>query len=230
MRFSRGATTTRWTNTDGVSISSGSSSPDLDQLLDLGDRDPPAVADHRVEVARGLPVDEVAEAVGLPRGHEGEVADDAALEDVLPPVEFAGLLPLGDDRAVAAGVKKAGDARAAGADPLGERPLRAELQLELAGQVLPLELGVLPDVGRDHLPDLSLPEEDPEAPVVHAAVVRDAGQSRHVALGERQDEVLGDAAEAEAADDERGAGRDVGHGLRSGLMERNGPDDLAIES
>ena len=42
---------------------------------------------HRIEVARRLPVDEVAQPVALPRGDEREVADDAPLEDVLAPVE-----------------------------------------------------------------------------------------------------------------------------------------------
>src|SRR5262245_31614149 len=43
----------------------------LDELLDLGDRDLPRRRGHRIEVARRLPVDEVAQAVGLPRRHHG---------------------------------------------------------------------------------------------------------------------------------------------------------------
>ena len=46
------------------------------------------------------------------------------------------------------------DAGAAGAQPLGQRALRHQLDLELAGEELALELLVLADVGRDHLPDL----------------------------------------------------------------------------
>ena len=47
-----------------------------------------------------------------------------------------------------AGGEEGGDAGAAGAQPLGERALRDELDLELAGEELALELLVLADVGR----------------------------------------------------------------------------------
>src|SRR5215831_15269587 len=53
---------------------------DLDELLDLRDGHLPRRRRHRVEVARRLPVHEVAEAVGLPRGDHREVPDDAPLE------------------------------------------------------------------------------------------------------------------------------------------------------
>src|SRR5205823_108500 len=89
-----------------------------------------------------------------------------------------------------------------------------------------LELGVLADVRRHHLPDHLLAEEDAEPPVVDAAVVRDAGQVSHVAVGERENEVLGDAAEPEASDDERGAGGDVRDRLRRRLAVRRAADDL----
>ena len=109
-----------------------------------------------------------------------------------------------------AGREEGGDAGAAGAHPLGERALRDELDLELAGQELPLELLVLADVGGDHLPDLAVCSRMPEAAVVDAAVVGDDGQVlRRRCADERRDRVLGDAAEAEAADDERRAVEDV---------------------
>ena len=62
MRFCRGATTTRWTKTPGVWIALGIELADLDELLDLGDRDLPGRGRHRIEVARRLPIDEVARA------------------------------------------------------------------------------------------------------------------------------------------------------------------------
>src|SRR5690606_18723368 len=99
----------------------------------------------------------------LPRLDDREVARDGALEHVAPAVELAELLlrrrlrhrAVGRvlerqaavaDRGAGAGRRVEGrDARAAGAQPLGERALRAELHLELAGQVLALELLVLAD-------------------------------------------------------------------------------------
>ena len=50
-------------------------------------------------------------------------------------------------------------------------PCGHELDLELAREVLPLELLVLADVARDHLPDLLVAQQDAEAEVVDAAVV-----------------------------------------------------------
>jgi hypothetical protein len=52
---------------------SGSSCADLDELLDLGDGDVRRRRHHRVEVHRGVAIDEVAVAVALPRLHDGEI-------------------------------------------------------------------------------------------------------------------------------------------------------------
>ena len=118
------------------------------QLLDLGDADLGRRRHHRIEVPRRLAIDEVARGVALPRLHQREVADQAALHDVFMAVEDLGLLALGDLGADAGLGVEGGDARAAGAAALGQRALRVELDLELA---LEVELGeglVLADVGR----------------------------------------------------------------------------------
>ena len=81
------------------------------------------------------------------------------------------LLALGDQGADAGLGEEGRDAGAAGADALGQRALRVELELELAGQVLALELLVLADVGADHLLDLARVEQLAEAEAVDAAVV-----------------------------------------------------------
>jgi hypothetical protein len=93
--------------------------------------------------------------------------------------------------------------------PLGERPLRDELDVELAAQVLALELRVLADVGGHHPADLPGLQEQAEAPIIHAAVVRNGGQATDALPDERGDQVLGDSAETETADDERRALEDV---------------------
>ena len=54
-----------------------------DDLLDLRHAGLPAHRDHRVEVASGLPVDEVAGGVALPGLDQGEVADEAAVGNYL---------------------------------------------------------------------------------------------------------------------------------------------------
>src|SRR5262249_1741997 len=52
----------------------------LDELFDLGDRDPAGHRAQRVEVARGLVVDEVAVPITHRGPHQREVAHDAELE------------------------------------------------------------------------------------------------------------------------------------------------------
>jgi len=64
----------------------------LDQLLDLGDRDPTTHRRQRAEVACGPSIDEVAVAVALPGADQAEVTDDRPLQDVVAAVERPGLL------------------------------------------------------------------------------------------------------------------------------------------
>jgi hypothetical protein len=65
-------------------------------------------------------------------------------------------------------------------------------------QVLPHELGILAHVGGHHLADLPGVEQLAEPEAVHPAVVRGDGEVLHPAVHQRVDEVLGNAAEAEA--------------------------------
>ena len=92
---------------------------------------------------------------------------------------------------------------AAGTHALGQRSLRVELDLDLASQILPRELLVLADIGADHLPDHVAVEQLAEPPAVDAAIVADHGQTLDPARHDRVDQVLRDAAQAEAAGDDR---------------------------
>src|SRR5437763_979153 len=83
-------------------------------------------------MAGAAPVDEVPVPVGTVRAHEGEVGAERGLEDVLAPAERPPLLALGDQRAGAGRRVEGGDAGAAGPHALGERPLRHQLELDLA--------------------------------------------------------------------------------------------------
>ena len=100
---------------------------------------------------------------------------------------------------------EAGDARAARPHPLGERALRAEFDLELAGQILPLELLVLADVGGDHLLHLPRAQQLAEPLIVDAGIVRGDGQILDARCDDRVDQPLGNAAQAEAARGDRHA-------------------------
>ena len=100
----------------------------------------------------------------------------AQLHHVLLAVELADLLAVGHDGADAGLGEERRDAGAAGAQLLGQRALRREVELQFAGQVLALELLVLADVARDHLADLARREQLAEAEAVDARVVGDDRQ------------------------------------------------------
>ena len=137
--------------------------------------------------------------VALPCTDESEVGGDRLLQHIVPggavDGEVPGLLRRGGDRDRAVGVVapresalgdlgagagdrvEAGDAGAAGAQPLGEGALRGQLDLELALQVLPRELLVLADVGGHHPADLFVAKQDAEPPVVHPQLLEMTSRS-----------------------------------------------------
>src|SRR5690606_6937067 len=88
----------------------------------------------------------------------------------------------------------------AGAQALGQGTLRVELQLQFAGQILPLELLVLAHIGRNHLADLPGFQQLAEAETVDAGIVGRRGTTPAPAVTQRSDRGLGNAAQAEAAD------------------------------
>ena len=178
---------------------SGLMSPGSHQMFDLGNRHPAGGCHHRIEVSRGLPVDEIAFGVAHPGVHDGEVGDDAALHDVLLAVELALFLALGDVGAGAGAGEEGRDARAAGADAFGERALRIEFDLEFAREILLGEQLVLAHVGRDHLLDLLGLQQQAEPRAVDACIVGDDGEVLHPGIADRRNQHLGDAAKAEAA-------------------------------
>eukprot|EP00053_Salpingoeca_punica_P009774 m.88012 g.88012 ORF g.88012 m.88012 type:complete len:585 (-) comp15157_c0_seq1:214-1968(-) len=205
---------------------------DLDNLLHLGDGDLGGAGHRRVEVACRLAEDQVAGLVGLPCPDQGKVARDGLLHDIVDAVELLGRPRLGgnlnalavllvldgrpallDDCAEGGRGEEGRDAGAARADALGECALRRELDLQLAGQVLALKLGVLADVRRNHALDLARADQLAEAEVVDAGVVADGGQALDATVAQGRDEVLGDAAETEAAHEDAGAVLDALEGL-----------------
>ena len=105
------------------------------------------------------------------------------------------------------------DAGAAGAQPLGQRALRGQLDLQLAGEVEPGQLLVAADERADRAADPAGVEQHAERLVVDAAVVGDRGEVAGALLEQRVDERDRDTAEPEPADGERGAVGDVGDGL-----------------
>jgi hypothetical protein len=66
----------------------------FDDLLDLGDGDPPRGRAQRVEVLGGLLIDQVAVPIAVPRVDQRVVGHDGAFEDVVGAVEGPHLLGL----------------------------------------------------------------------------------------------------------------------------------------
>src|SRR3569623_1925691 len=188
----------------------------IDQVLDLGDGHARGRRHHGVEVARRLPIDQVAEAIAFPGFDEGEVRGQRRLKDGVPAIPHAGLLAFGDLRAVAGGRVEGGNAGAPGADALGQRAWRAERDVQGARQKLPLEGLVLAHVAGGDLLHLAGVQQQAQSLAVDAAVVRDDRDPLHAAPVKRRDQVLGDAAQAEAAGHQRHAVLDVGDGFIGG--------------
>ena len=134
------------------------------------------------------------------------------------------LLPFGDLGPDAGRRVEAADPGAPGAAALGQRPLRDQLDLQLARQVLLLEDLVLADVARDHLLDLLRRQQDAQSLVGRAAVVGDDRQPLDALAVQRGDQVLGVPAQAEPADDQRRAVVDVGDGGVGRLVHLPHPD------
>ncbi len=174
-------------------------------MLDFGHGDLAAGRDHRVEVARRHPVDEVAGLVALPRLDDRHVGVDGLLQHVRLAVERPRVLVLGQHRAEAGARVEAGDAGAAGAQLLGQRALRRQLQLQFAGQHLALEFLVLAHVAGDDLLHLARLEQQPHAEIVDAGVVADDGEVLGAAGDQRTDQVLRNAAQTEPAGGDRHA-------------------------
>src|SRR4051812_30699752 len=148
------------------------------------------------EVASRAAEHQVARLVGLPGLDQRDVRIERQLHHVLLAVELADLLAVCHDGAHARLGEERRDAGAAGAQLLGQRALRREVELEFAGQVLALEFLVLADVARDHLADLARLEQLAQAEAIDPRVVRDHRQILDAAVTQGVDQRLGNAAKA----------------------------------
>src|SRR3546814_19043643 len=109
------------------------------------------------------------------------------------------LLAFGDRGADPGLGRESGNARAPCAAALGERALRTEFDLQFAGQILPLELLVLADLGGHHLPDLTGAEQLAQPLAVDAAVVDRYGEVLDTRNAARVPQPLGHDAHAQPA-------------------------------
>src|SRR4029453_9899371 len=108
-----------------------------------------------------------------------------------------------DHCAVASAGKERRNTCACGPELLGESSLRRELELQLTGKKLALELLVLADIRGNHLSDLVRTQQHPEAEVVHSGVIRDYGELPRASVPQGGNQCLGNSAQAKAADGNR---------------------------
>src|SRR5690242_13275953 len=132
------------------------------------------------------------------------------LENVVPTADFAHFLAFTHRSAMAGGGEEGRDASAAGADLLCQRALRRQFHLLFAGQPPPVDLAVLAYVGGDDLAHLAVAQQHSQTEIIHAAIVRDHGEIANAPPADLGDEVLGYAAQPEAAGDQ-------GHAVRNAL-------------
>jgi hypothetical protein len=86
-----------------------------------------------------------------------------------------------------------------GTQLLRQGALGRQFQVQLVGEVLPLEFVVVANVGGDHLADLAGAEQLAQAKAIDACVVADDGQAFFAGVAQGGDQGFRDAAQAEAA-------------------------------
>ena len=69
----------------------------LHEMLDFRDRHLRRRRHHRIEIAGRLAIDEIAFGIALIGVDDRDIGDEFALHDIVRAVEFAQLLPLGND-------------------------------------------------------------------------------------------------------------------------------------
>src|SRR2546425_12098404 len=98
-------------------------------------------------------------------------------------MELADLFSFAHHRAVAGRGIKRGDARAARAEALRKSALRIEFRLELSFEHELFEKLVLTDVSRNHFFHLPRLQQQANAEIVHAGIVRGDGRSEERRVG-----------------------------------------------
>ncbi|MNT24827.1 hypothetical protein D3C72_1603240 [compost metagenome] len=112
-------------------------------------------------------------------------------------IKLTGFLAFGHHRAVAGSGEEGRDTRTTGTQAFGQGALRVELQLQLAGQELALELLVFAHVGRNHLLDLAGFQQLAQAKAIHTCVVGNHGEVLDAGIAQGVDQRFRDATQTE---------------------------------
>ncbi len=186
---------------------------DLDQVLNLRNRNFGGGGHHGIKIPRRLAIHQVAPLVALPCFYKCKIRLQGALHQIWAPIELAGLFVFGDDRAYSGRGIERRNAGAAGANPLGKSSLRHQVQLQLALQDQLLQQFVFPHVGPDVFDNLAGRQQESVAQSVHAYVVADGGEILHAFADQGADQIFRNATQSESANHDGGAIGDVLDGL-----------------
>src|SRR5262245_60205881 len=162
----------------------------LHEVLDFGNRHSGGGRHDGVEVSSRPAIHEISGVVARPGVDEGEVGVHWPFEHVGSAVEGSSLLAFGGHRAVPRRREETANACSCCPDALGERALRNQLDLDLAGKALALKFLVLADVAGNHLADLPRSKEDAEAEIVNAGIVADNRQIARAPSMQRMNQIL----------------------------------------
>ncbi len=189
-----------------------------DDVVGLDDHGIGGHRDHRVEIARGQRVREVAEVVGEERVDEREVRAQCGLDEVILAAHVDLLLALLDDGTDAGRGEDTAEPEATRADALDQRALRHELDLHFAGQHLLLRFRIQADVADDRLAHQPGAHQLADADAGKRRVVGDDGQVALALARQFVDDAVRRADGHEAADHQARAVRDEGNGLLEGYV------------
>ena len=196
------ATTTRSTKMPGVWIASGSSVPSSTISRTCATVTSARHRHHRIEVPRRFAIDEIAPAVATLGPDERDIGLDRPLQHVQFAVQRARLLALGDLRPGRDARIEFRRCRRRQRGCARRASLRHQLELDPAGLVDRLEHVRVraSGIGADHLAHAALADEERDAALAGAGIVRDDDEIAYAQFDQRLDEGdrLADIAEAGA--------------------------------
>ena len=161
--------------------------------------------DDRIEIASSQRIAQVTEIIGEKCLHQRKVGAQGDLEEIALSVDLDDPLALGGKRANAGRSEDAPQTKAAGANPLDERPLRDKLHLDFAGHHLTLGFGVEANMADDRLAHQLGVDELTDAVTRPGRVVGDHGELPLLLTHELVDEALRGSYPHEPADHQAGA-------------------------
>src|ERR1035437_3482125 len=208
-----------------------SDAPDGDNFFNLGNHYLARRRHDRIEVAHGIAVAEVAQAIAPVSLDEGEVRRQGLLKHIFPSIDDACLLAYSQVGPHCRRSIKTAQTGAGGANPLDEGSLRHQFEFHFAFQIAVPERSA-PRAGRKRghqFANSSVEDETAQSKIAAAGAIMHDGQIGRPLLSERFNQLSGNAGIAESADHDSGAIEHLRHRLSTGwygLVDHGVPGQL----